>query len=54
MHYAAGIGITTSTSPALDIAALCLDSWPAAIFTQIITSRLLPAITYQLAADSLL
>ena len=28
------IGIATSTSPALDIAALCLDSWPAAIFTQ--------------------
>ena len=29
------IGITTTKSPALDIAALCLDSWPAAIFTQI-------------------
>ena len=34
------IGITTTTSPALDIAALCLDSWPAAIFTQILTSDL--------------
>ena len=29
-----GVGIPTSTSPALDIAALCLSSWPAAIFTQ--------------------
>ena len=33
-----GIGIPTSTSPALDIAALCLSSWPAAIFTQTVTS----------------
>ena len=24
----------TTTSPALDIAALCLSSWPAAIYTQ--------------------
>ena len=29
------IGITTTKSPALDIAALCLDSWPAAIFAQV-------------------
>ena len=29
------IGISTATSPALDIAVLCLDSWPAAIFAQI-------------------
>ena len=33
-----GIGIRTSTSPALDIAALCLSSWPAAIFTQTVPS----------------
>ena len=32
------IGIPTSTSPALDIVALCLSSWPAAIFTQAVTS----------------
>ena len=32
------IGITTIQSPALDIAALCLDSWPAAIFAQVLTS----------------
>ena len=51
--YPVDIGITTATSPALDIAALCLDSWPAAIFTQF-DLRLLPAITYQLTAASLL
>ena len=33
-----GIGIPTSTSPALDIAALCLSLWPATIFTQTVTS----------------
>ena len=33
-----GIGMPTSTSPALDIAALCLSSWPAAIFTQTVPS----------------
>ena len=36
--YTVDIGITTTTSPALDLAALCLDLWPAAIFTQILTS----------------
>ena len=36
--YTVDIGITTTTSPALDVAALCLDSWPAAIFTLILTS----------------
>ena len=30
--------ITTTKSPALDIAALCLDSWPAAIFAQVLIS----------------
>ena len=54
VFYPVDIGMTTSTSPASDITALCLDSWPAAIFTQILTSRLPPAITYQLTADSLL
>ena len=38
-----GIGIPTSTSPALDIAALCLSSWPAAIFTQTVPASLLSA-----------
>ena len=47
------IGITTTTSPALDIAALCLDSWPAAIFCSISNFRLLPALTCQLTADLL-
>ena len=32
------IVITTTKSPALDIAALCLDSSPAAIFAQILIS----------------
>ena len=32
------IGITTTKSPALHIAALCLDSWPAAIFAQVLIS----------------
>ena len=36
--YTVDIGITTTTSPALDVAALCLVSWPAAILTQILTS----------------
>ena len=39
------IGITTAKSPALDIAALCLISWPAAIFAQVPNLRLLPAVT---------
>ena len=52
--YPVDIGITTTVSPALDVAALCLDSWPAAIFTQILTPGLLPATTCQLTADSLL
>ncbi|KAL3158422.1 hypothetical protein ABBQ38_010657 [Trebouxia sp. C0009 RCD-2024] len=29
-------GISTITSPALDMAALCLSSWPAAISTQML------------------
>ena len=33
------IGITTAKSPALDIAALCLDSWPAAKFAQVLISH---------------
>ena len=37
------IGIPTSTSPALDIAALYLSSWPAAIFTQTVPASLLSA-----------
>ena len=35
------IGMTTTKSPALDIAALCSswpDSWPAAIFAQVLIS----------------
>ena len=32
------IGMTTTKSPALDIAALCLDSWSAAIFAQVLIS----------------
>ena len=28
------VEIITTTSPALDIAALCLDAWPAAIICQ--------------------
>ena len=32
------IGTTTAESPALDIAALCLDSWPAANFAQVLVS----------------
>ena len=31
VFYFVGIGITTTASPALDIAALCLSSRPAAI-----------------------
>ena len=36
--YPVDIGIITNSSPALDIAALCLDSWPAAIFDPVSTS----------------
>ena len=32
------IGITAIMSPASDIAALCLSSWLAAIFTQLVIS----------------
>ncbi len=31
------IGITTTKSPVLDIAALCLSLWPAAISAQMLT-----------------
>ena len=34
VFYFVDIGITTTASSALDVAALCLSSWPAAIFTQ--------------------
>ena len=43
-------GIPSFTSPALDIAALCLSSWPAVIFTQTMTSDT-PASHY-MSADS--
>ena len=33
------VGIPTSTSPTLDIDALCLSLWLAAIFTQPVTSE---------------
>ena len=29
VFYSVDIGITTTTPPTLDIAALCLSSWPA-------------------------
>ena len=32
--YSVDIGITTTASSALDVAALCLSSWPVAIFAQ--------------------
>ena len=48
-----GIRVQYANLFSMDIAALCLDSWPAAIFTQF-DLRLLPAITYQLTAASLL
>ena len=44
-----GIGIIT-TSPALDIAALCLSSWPAVIFSQPVISDA-PA-SHFMSADS--
>ena len=54
--YSVDIGITTITSPALDTAALCLSSWPAAISAQMPT---LVSITissqhysYNVSADS--
>ena len=38
------IGITTTTPPALDIAALCLSSWPASnlLFSSKLISQLMP------------
>ena len=57
--YSNDVGITTTASPALDIAALCLSSWPVAIFVQTVTSfcqhprSLKPAATCQLTADLL-
>ena len=43
------IGIIT-TSPALDVAAFCLSSWPAAIFSQPVISDA-PA-SHFMSADS--
>ena len=43
---------TIATSPALDIAALYLSSWPAAIFTQPVISDALPATSCQLTGSS--
>ena len=48
--YPVDIGIPNATSPALDIAALCLArGWQRSS-----NLRLLPAVTCQLTADSLL
>ena len=48
------VGLPTCTSPALDMPALCLSSWPAAIFTQTLTSDTPASHCCQLTADSLL
>ena len=35
--YSVDIGTTTATSPGLDIAAVCLSSWPAATVIQMLS-----------------